>query len=719
MQSDEPSTSSASSSRRRIAFGRPPVLRERPLQSPAPITSTSLTSGLDKEPQTSTDNTTTNGEILNPSSSEPTCTSVLSDQKSLDLPKRRAWSFDEVCAFHDGIKLHGKDFDSVVKFMAKRKMEKTKDHVKTFFFNSAKAYKSLLAMTDDDFANIPRDARELFLLINACEYKRKTVNMKVIVEKLKELVFEGTVVVRAGRKLVTIKTPPCPALCRYFSVKKGDKVPNDLYIHLEPTSNGDHVFMRQRNQNPFLRVKLNANDRITKLLEFLHKKWSLAGDSTPISVTLWPDSSCEIASLCVQSAENSPFISLSMNKLIKNVEESKEKLEAKKIEVTGIKVATDVNIKTKPSHTVTYPRPFTLTDEIIAEGINSKNVRNAIVAELFCVCGRKNPIQLRYQVHNENQPIQASEPWKVMINLLNRGYGDCLAPSKTRKRDKPTADSEPSSSASKKKKCDDTTSDVPGNPVSDIVRQETEDFACQLAFLKKTTRKKTAPAKRKPTNPVLATVTPQLLIRPPPGESSSAPAIQDLMVKQVFAAPKTTIIPRRTSTYSEKKSLLLSNAHKISELTATSDSPSTSTQGPTDFSSVVFSPTKRSADPELQRKRNDAFLSSLRTPDPTPKKDSIMQQYFGGDLSMSPGSTRHASHLETPGGNNTTIDFTDMMYQNITNHGDLTTISNPALHFSVNEVHEKYHDMISSSQDSQDYILSHFQKKKTTPKKKK
>lgn len=102
--------------------------------------------------------------------------------------------------------------------------------------------------------------------------------------------------------------------------------------------------MRQRNQNPFLRVKLNANDRITKLLEFLHKKWSLAGDSTPISVTLWPDSSCEIASLCVQSAENSPFISLSMNKLIKNVEESKEKLEAKKIEVTGIKVATDVNI---------------------------------------------------------------------------------------------------------------------------------------------------------------------------------------------------------------------------------------------------------------------------------------------------------------------------------------------------------------------------------------
>lgn len=41
--------------------------------------------------------------------------------------------------------------------------------------------------------------------------------------------------------------------------------------------------------------------------------------------------------------------------------------------------------ETKPSHTVTYPRPFTLTDEIIAEGINSKNVRNAIVAELFCV----------------------------------------------------------------------------------------------------------------------------------------------------------------------------------------------------------------------------------------------------------------------------------------------------------------------------------------------
>uniref|UniRef100_A0A8R1ITK9 Uncharacterized protein n=2 Tax=Caenorhabditis japonica TaxID=281687 RepID=A0A8R1ITK9_CAEJA len=97
----------------------------------------------------------------------------------------------------------------------------------------------------------------------------------------------------------------------------------------------------------------------------------------------------------------------------------------------------------------------------------------------------------------------------------------------------------------------------------------------------------------------------------------------------------------------------------------------------------------------------------------------MMQQLFGDDLSMSPCSTRHASHLEAPEGASkeaSVIDFTDMMFQNLHDHGDIS-MSNPALHFSVTEVQQTYQDMMCSSQDSHDYIFQQFDKKKTVEKK--
>ncbi|CAS01124.1 Protein CBG26111, partial [Caenorhabditis briggsae] len=297
-------------SRRRRAF-KPPL---PPMQIPIPSL---LSTVIKEESSMSLSESSEMSECLN---LEGMTTSSLMGPPMLphmQVPRiRKPWGIDEVNAFYDGIKLFGKDYDSVVKLMAKRKFFKLKEHVKTFFFNSVRAYRAILQWTDDDLPQIPRDARELFLIINACEWKKRTASMKVTASKFKELLHEGVVNVRAARRVVTIRTPPCPALCRYFSVKKADKIPSEVYVHLEPTSNGDHVFMRNRDQNPYLRVKLNTNDRIMKLLEFLHKKWSAGNEQSPVSVTLWPDSSCELASLSVQTVENSPFISLSMNKLI-------------------------------------------------------------------------------------------------------------------------------------------------------------------------------------------------------------------------------------------------------------------------------------------------------------------------------------------------------------------------------------------------------------------
>lgn len=136
--------------------------------------------------------------------------------------------------------------------------------------------------------------------------------------------------------------------------------------------------MRSRNYNPYLRVKMNTNDRIAKLLEFTHRKW------TANLVTLWPDSACEVSSLCVQKVETSPYISVSLNKLKKHTDEMKERMEPKKT-ANALVLAAEVNTKTKPTYSMYYPRPFALNDKIVSEGITLANVKSAIIAELFCV----------------------------------------------------------------------------------------------------------------------------------------------------------------------------------------------------------------------------------------------------------------------------------------------------------------------------------------------
>ncbi|CAI2348589.1 unnamed protein product [Caenorhabditis sp. 36 PRJEB53466] len=710
---------SSSTSQRRKNTIRPPVaapfLRER--IAPSPLVTSALGTGVQNP---------TDGNA--PESSE----------KVIEVPKRKSnpWSFEDVSAFYEGIKIHGKDFDSVVKVMAKRKVEKTKEHAKVFFFNSAKAYKQMLSLSDDDLNSIPRDARELFLLVNACEWKRKTSNMKMNPEKLKELVYDGSVNVRVGKKFVRIRTPPCPALCRYFSCRKAEKIPSELFVHLEPTSNGDHTFVRNRNYNPFLRVKLNTNDRISKLLEFLQKKWAAANDKSALSVTLWPDSSCEVASLSVHTVETSPFISLSMNKLKKHLEDVKDRTDPKKPAVAGVQMAAEVNTKSKPNHTVYYPRPFTLTDKVLAEGITHRNITSAIMAELFCVCGRSNPIQLRYQISYEQPDGQpaAPEPWRVMIDLLKRGYGEALTnckkeEEKDRRRGQREAEMAYREPAAKKKRATEelpppsaSTSSEPAKrmeqyPVADIVRQENEDFASQLAMLRKTQRQKTVSSKRKKSAaPVLSTNTPPISMRPP---VTSPATVMQPPQQQIFVAPMCTIIPRRATMIPARTPVRAILSGQSQAGPSTSGPPKL----PTDFSSVVVSPKKTVVDAEQQRKWTDDFLSSLRTPVETPVQTPMkptMQQLFGDDLSMSPSSTRHASHLEAPeGANSSVVDFTDMMYQHIKDNTTDITMSNQGLQFSVTEVHEVYDDMMCSSQNSHDYILQQFEKKKITPKRRK
>ncbi|KIH45951.1 Myb-like DNA-binding domain protein [Ancylostoma duodenale] len=137
LPSDETSTSGLGSdqiSRRRLAF-RPPV-EQRPLS----------TSGTRSE-STSAECSTSAGHLFKPS--KPCTSSSLHEEERLPR-KSKTWNHDEIMVFYEGLKQCGKDFDGVMRIMAKRKVDKNKEQTKNYYFNLLKHVKQSISLDEDN-----------------------------------------------------------------------------------------------------------------------------------------------------------------------------------------------------------------------------------------------------------------------------------------------------------------------------------------------------------------------------------------------------------------------------------------------------------------------------------------------------------------------------------------------------------------------------------------
>jgi hypothetical protein len=148
----------------------------------------------------------------------------------------------------------GKDFDAIVRLMAKRKMKKDKEQIRNYYYNTYKQTKLNAGFADEhpsdstlelslcngfltctflDFAfPVPREAKELFVLVNLAEWRKKTSDRKIEATKFRELILKGcaffpksllidnyssstSVRLKGKRVPVLIKTPACPALKKF------------------------------------------------------------------------------------------------------------------------------------------------------------------------------------------------------------------------------------------------------------------------------------------------------------------------------------------------------------------------------------------------------------------------------------------------------------------------------------------------------------------------
>ncbi|KAK6034613.1 Myb-like DNA-binding domain protein, partial [Cooperia oncophora] len=333
--------------------------------------------------------------------SKATTGSSFSEEERLPR-KSKTWSHDEIMVFYEGLKQCGKDFDGVMRIMAKRKVDKNKEQTKNYYFNLLKHVKQSISLEEDSMGDIGRDAKELFITINACEWRRRTHTNQYIPERMKELIFHGctTIPIRDKSKKksvpVKIKTPPCPSLLKFFYSNQLDKFPSEIIVSLKPMTYADASY-----------VYTDANG-------------SRRSSGPRPDVRLFAGKDTEVGRVVLNATELAPAVGLSLNKLRKE-REDREALKSKR--------SRNAQVNTEPSYTVSISHNFVLNEDIMKNGLCEENVRDAIVAEIYCLCGMTPVVELVYSVRTAPR---LREPWRIMVSLLERDYGEAILD--TRKR---------------------------------------------------------------------------------------------------------------------------------------------------------------------------------------------------------------------------------------------------------------------------------------------
>ncbi|PIO71939.1 hypothetical protein TELCIR_06153, partial [Teladorsagia circumcincta] len=267
----------------------------------------------------------------------------------------------------------GKDFDGVMRIMAKRKVEKNKEQTKNYYFNLLKHVKQSISLDE-------------------------------------------------GNQL--------------------DKFPSEIIVSLKPMTYADASYVdangSRRSSGPRPEVRL------------------FAGKDT------------EVGRVVLNATELAPAVGLSLNKYALFEERLRKEREDR--EALKSKRSRNAQVNTEPSYTVSISHNFVLNEDIMKDGLCEENVRDAIVAEIYCLlltadsnnfvhrvnwnqnssepsytvsishnfvlnedimkdglceenCGMTPIVELVYSVRTAPR---LREPWRIMVSLLERDYGEAL-----------------------------------------------------------------------------------------------------------------------------------------------------------------------------------------------------------------------------------------------------------------------------------------------------
>ncbi|KAM3724358.1 Protein cramped-like [Dirofilaria immitis] len=353
------------------------------------------------------------------------------------VPRRwEQWNSSEINAFFEGIKLYGKDFEQMAKLMARRKLNKDKDQVRNYYFNSLKLLRSSTRIDETLMAGIPRDVKELFILINGFEWKRRVCG-KFDQAKFQQLVMEGSTYEKKRKKkqLVLVRTPVCPSLQKFFPSCSSSPLPSHIFICLTPKTEADRYFVEQRGQNPLIRIRVAIGDQLSRIFSFLKIKWNLrmqkllgviSKEEEQVKVVLYPDKTTRVGKIIVNLYEATPTI-FSINRLIRELQRTgsiEQNSESSKRRNANAGEETSEDVEMLSPTEDDDDGPFTINGSKLCSGLTERNVQKATVTELYYLCGKESEIKLVYSTGLKR--MGDPEPWRIFLHLLDRGYGDSL-----------------------------------------------------------------------------------------------------------------------------------------------------------------------------------------------------------------------------------------------------------------------------------------------------
>ncbi|KAI6240888.1 SANT domain-containing protein [Aphelenchoides fujianensis] len=346
------------------------------------------------------------------------------DTKKSTAAKRKAgtnWNTEEAMAFYDGIKEHGKNFEQIVATLARKKFSKDKDQVRNFYYNTYKMYKEKAGIEEREWTNVPHTARELLVIINTLEWRKKTHTTTVNPIRFKALIMTGSTNQKvAGKRVpVSIRTPNCAALHKFFpSMKQSAKVPTTLQVQLTPYTYAARRFVMNCEQNPLLSITLNTHCGLSYLFRFLEQKWTLPerkshfgmNDSSVPTILLYPPEGFKPTKITVQPADDAHP---SVNSLRADCESRQAGASA----ANGPSTSSDA---AGPSTPQGVSNAFDQFDETFANGLTTENSANINFLQLYFAFGQQPAIRLRYEVISN---VRSTNVFVKLSELIRNSEG--------------------------------------------------------------------------------------------------------------------------------------------------------------------------------------------------------------------------------------------------------------------------------------------------------
>uniref|UniRef100_A0AC35TJC5 SANT domain-containing protein n=1 Tax=Rhabditophanes sp. KR3021 TaxID=114890 RepID=A0AC35TJC5_9BILA len=351
------------------------------------------------------------------------CPLPLESVDGVEKIKKNTWSPADHNTFYDAIKANGKDFDLITKYMHKKKVAKDVVQVRSQWHNLYRIYKSHARITDQEIQHIPREVRELFIIINGIEWKKKVGDLsKNNAEKFRKLIGTGYVHVRKKTCTTCIKTPVCPALLKLLPEHEcPGNVHEHLFIHLFPRRSVDYNYVKQScGQNPRVVIKFHMEEKIQRIFDLLSPKWKI--NHKNIEFRIAPTEKMVLKDYSISFFSDGSLKKISLNKILSR--KGIKPFRANNDVSVGLNGNPIRDIEPANESTIGTKDIFFYDKKSLEEGISNVDCdANAKVSELYFLCGRQEHIEFYYAL---NLPDTVNDLWHTFATFMKRKYGGMI-----------------------------------------------------------------------------------------------------------------------------------------------------------------------------------------------------------------------------------------------------------------------------------------------------